>query len=894
MYGRNTPKRYRTREEMENTNKQAVISAIWENPARLFGGEWRQNRNSWEYITGGDWSGRGSVRLLRTRDGEGITVFFNHGSGRAGETPDVFTFVQERDGLGGFWETLQRVAGLYNVPLEISTEQREKMGRAQLAREVFPSLREALRLNPQGEAAKYLTETRRFEAFGEFFGELSPDSLERAKNALKSRGEQWNAADWEALGLTEKRAAAGYSVVIPYYQNGQIRGFLLRNTRKDATGPKYLFSSGLKRGAYCQQLKHGEPAYIVEGELDAIRLLQAAEQSDGAIKNVVAMGTAKPGEELAALLRSHGITSVVYVCDVEHDNAGKLKTDITAAAVRGFQSLRVEGEPVIKSLEVVELSAPQGATLNGLKVDADSYGRDNGAAMLAGAVQMEARPAWAWELERLTEWEREHRNASGLAPAGEIQERFGDIYTRSGNPYNRELIKRAVGSGALAEVLARYGITPAALNDTDEWNRNREYNNRVKQAAEELNKAVQEQANPETVGAIVRRLSEAQGANTRAEWAAQLSETFADELEAIKEQPDTLRTIWEVGGIAKNGTYYRTEYVEFYPADITVFCAPTSHGKTMILFQAALNAVRDTPKTYIYVSCEENKRQLTERALNVALDIPTTPRGTDTDCAPCFITGTRKRTIKAIIRGTTPPPEYEADTLVGSQLFGLLTARVKREITRYAEQIRPRLKFVHTEGSAESITANILYFVEQYRAAGVEVGGVFVDYMQLLTTDARSFSRHDELKDICKALKDCAARTELPVIIAAQLNRDVLKQAVGIDNISVANIGEGADVERIAHDIFLLWQVDKTPLNQYTETNTRTGEPELKPQKLGYRSKRLFTLEMGHPENAKLKRGYLYVEQMKARDGKTEGWGLFPFDGERGYIGPVDMEAMKQ
>ena len=389
-------------------------------------------------------------------------------------------------------------------------------------------------------------------------------------------------------------------------------------------------------------------------------------------------------------------------------------------------------------------------------------------------------------------------------------------------------------------------------------------------------------------------MSEAQGANTRAEWEAQLSETFADELEAIKEQPDTLRTIWEVGGIAKNGGYYRTEYVEFYPADITVFCAPTSHGKTMILFQAALNAVRDTQKTYIYVSCEENKRQLTERALNVALDIPTTKDGTEDNGAPCFITGTRKRTIKAIIRRATPPPEYKADTLEGSRLFKLLTERVNREISSYAEQIRPRLKFVHTEGSAESITANILYFVEQYRAAGVEVGGVFVDYMQLLTTDARSFSRHDELKDICKALKDCAARTELPVIIAAQLNREVLKQAVGIDNISVANIGEGADVERIAHDIFLLWQVDKTPLNQYTETNTRTGEPELKPQKLGYRSKRLFSFEMGHPENAELKRGYLYVEQMKARDGKTEGWGLFPFDGERGYIGQIDTAKMNQ
>lgn len=883
---------------MDNSNKQAVISAIWENPVRLFGGEWRQSRDSWEYITGGEWKKRGAVRLLRTRNGEGIKVFFNHGSGRAGENPDVFTFVQERDGLGGFWETLQHVAGLYNVPLEISAEQREKMGLEQLAREVFPSLREALRLNPQGEAAQYLTKTRRFEfeAFGEFFGELSHDSLERAKNALNSRGKQWNAADLEALGLTEKRAAAGYSVVIPYYQNGQIRGFLFRNTRKDAN-PKYRFSSGMTRGAYCQQLKHGEPAYIVEGELDAIRLLQAAELSGGAIKNVVAMGNAKPGEVLAALLRSHGITSVVYVCDVEYDNAGKLKTDIPAEAVRGFQSLRVEGEPVIKSLAVVELSAPLAATLNGLKIDADSYGRDNGAALLAEAVQLGARPAWAWELERLTEWEREHRNASGLAPAGEIQERFGDIYARSGNPYNRELIKRAVGSGALGEVLARYGITPAALKDTDEWNRNREYNNRVKQAAEDLNKAVQEQANPETVGAIVRRLSEAQGANTRAEWEAQLSETFEDELAAIKEQPDTLRTIWEVGGISKDGRYYRTEYVEFYPADITVFCAPTSHGKTMILFQAALNAVRDTPKTYIYVSCEENKRQLTERALNVALNIPTTDQGKDDNGAPCFIKGARKRTIKAIIRGTMPPHEYEADTLEGSHLFELLRERVNKEIKRYAEEIRPRLKFVHTEGSAESITANILYFVEQYRAAGVEVGGVFVDYMQLLTTDARSFSRHDELKEICKALHDCAAVIDLPVIIAAQLNRDVLKQTSGggIDNISVANIGEGADVERIAHDIFLLWQVDKTPLNQYTEqSNIPNEEPKLKRQKLGYRSNRLFTWNTGHPEKSELKRGYLYVEQMKARDGKTEGWGLFPFDGERGYIGPIDTDKMKE
>ena len=878
----------------DNDNKQAVIAAIWEDPAPIMGGQWRRTRTGWEYIAGVDgWTRRGCVTLKTKQRGDGLTVFFNRNSGRAGQTPDVFTFVQERDGLGGFWETLQHIARVYNVPLELSAEIHERINRARLAREVFPSLREALRLNPNGEAARYLRETRRFDTFGEFFGELSADSIKRAENALKSRGIAYGSADFAALGLTEKRAAAGFSVVLPYYKNGQIQGFLFRNTRQDGD-PKYICGTGTKRGYYCQLLKHGEPAYIVEGEIDAIRLLQAAEQSNGAIQNVIAMGTAKAGEDLAALLRSHGITSVVYIADNEHDAEGKQKTDIITAAVRGFQGLTVDGEPVINSLDIVELSAPQGADLRGLKIDADSFGRDNGAAMLAGAVQMEARPSWGWELERLTEWEQEHRNASGLAPVGDVQERFTDIYTRCVNPYERQRIKQVIGAGTLADRLAPYGITPAALNDLDEWNRNRQYNNLIKQGAADLNKAIQEQRDPDTIAGIVRQLWDAQGTNTRAEWEAQLSETFADELAAIQEQPDTLRTVWEVGNLNKNGEYKRTEYVEFYPADITVFCAPTSHGKTMFLFQAAINAVRDTAQTYIYVSCEENKRQLTERALNVALNIPTTPTGKDENGAPCFITGTRKRTIKAIIRQAAAPQEYGADTLEGSQRFEQLAARVKRELKRYEETIRPRLKFIHTEGSAESITANIAYYVEQFRKQGVEVGAVFVDYMQLLSTDARSFSRHDELKDICKALRDCAARTELPVIIAAQFNRDVLKQAVGIDNITVANIAEGADVERIAHDIFMLLQVDKTPRGQYFRYDADNSREVLNTKNLGFRSARFFSQEYGNPENAELKTGYLYVEQMKARDGKTEGWGLFPFDGERGYIGPIDTAAMKQ
>ena len=198
---------------------------------------------------------------------------------------------------------------------------------------------------------------------------------------------------------------------------------------------------------------------------------------------------------------------------------------------------------------------------------------------------------------------------------------------------------------------------------------------------------------------------------------------------------------------------------------------------------------------------------------------------------------------------------------------------------------------MHTEATIESICSNIVRTVEDYRRQGVDVGGVFVDYMQLLTTENRNYSRHDELKDICKALRDCAGRTELPVVVGAQLNREVLKN--GIDGITVANIGEGADIERIAHDIYLVWQVDKTQESLYTTTDGQ-GNTTVNPRNLNTRSKRIYTRAQLNPADRVLKTGYIYVERMKARDGKTEGWGLFPYDGERGFIGENDESKMKE
>ena len=878
---------------MANENKAAVIAAIWQNPERLFNHPFRQTSGAWE-IMGGNGHQKGEIRLTMTKTGTNIYVHGNTGSGIAGQHIDVFTYA-ERYALNtaGFKETLHRLAELYNIKIEYSEETARKMSREMIAREVCPCLIESLRKNPTGAAGKYITETRGL-SIDAHFGELTADSLNRAKEHLRNRGISYTVEDFKALGLTEDYARYGYNVVMPNYHNGQVNGFIFRNTNPNVAKKDRLRASGGMTRVYCDRLTIGAPVYVVEGEMDAINLIQAG------FTNVIAMGGASNAETLGRLLRANGINRVTYVPDVEYNEDGTRDLTKITAALNAFHTIQVDGERVITHLHVSEFETPDGVSLNGYKADVNSYAIENGNDALAVAVEMNETYWYDYELRQLREWAA---TATGWNVGELFRDRFSAIYKRC-DAFEREAIKRAIKGVSLYE---QHDVTPSALDSIDKWGEQRDYNNRIAAAYTEMGKAIEDGANPVVIADIIARLNEAQATNSTDEWNRQLNESFADELEAIKVQPETLKTKWELGVIRKDSPapFRRTEYIEFYPADITVFCAPTSHGKTMILFQSALDMVREHPnKTFLYVSCEENKRQLLERALNVYIPIPNTPNGKDEQGNYCFLSKTRRKTIKAVLRNDTPPYEY-SPFMNTSEHYDTIEPRIKGYIKQYGEQVRPRLKLIHSDATAESICSNIKQYVREAEERGEQVGAVFVDYIQLLSAENKHYSRHDELKTICLALRDCAAVTELPVIIAAQFNREGFKG--GVDDLTVAHIGEAADIERIAHDIFLVWQTDKTNLSLYTKpiyatttdkdgkvkqnTNEVVGH-KVDGSKLGIRSFRLFSRGGTFGNEYALKTGCLYVEHLKARDGETGGWGLFPYNGESGQIQENNKDLM--
>ena len=294
---------------MINDNKTAIVNAIWENPQTAFGCPFKQSNKYWENLRGGEYNERGKIRLTLTANGGNIMVFYNGGSRT--EKSDVFTYLETYVlKTAGFRETLTELGRLYGIDLHLTNSDKQALTRAALAREVAPSLIEALRLNPQGETARYITETRGLKMDGVHFGELTAKSIEAVKSSLKNRGYRYAADDLRALGITQERADGGYNCVIPIYRNGQVQGFIFRNIRPGvAKGDRYKYSAGegLTTCGYCDALTPETAAVLVEGQIDAIRLIQAG------IPNVIATGGAKINDNIARLLHSRRINEIYYI-----------------------------------------------------------------------------------------------------------------------------------------------------------------------------------------------------------------------------------------------------------------------------------------------------------------------------------------------------------------------------------------------------------------------------------------------------------------------------------------------------------------------------------------------------------------------------------------------------
>lgn len=410
-------------------------------------------------------------------------------------------------------------------------------------------------------------------------------------------------------------------------------------------------------------------------------------------------------------------------------------------------------------------------------------------------------------------------------------------------------------------LMRKAGVTRFALDLIDRNEARTDKRTRIKEALEDFVK-IAEGGNIEALQKNFSDLQRAVYSDNYNGFEAQLHTTPETIAAATASRGDYLATTWNLY-TEERGQYVASRPVSFAPSSVSFVAAPTSHGKTAFLLATAMQfarAAKGTNKVYLYVSIEEDTEKLYIRCYNSEINTRFYPgRSPRVD---------NKKVIRDHLRAQDLPGEY-ADT-------------IEAGMKRFWNDVAPNLKLVNADTDIEKLCCNIEAVALDLDAQGLQLGGVFLDYLQLMSAEGHFSLRTDEMKAICYRMKVCAEAIRVPFVCAAQLNRDASKKAEYLNGVNLTNLGESSEIEKIANDVFLLWQVDKIEADQLG-TGGRKGRIKRVTQEFSDKDIRVV-------RNPNSGNGFLYLECLKARDFETGGCCLIEWNAQTGHLYPDSVE----
>ena len=427
---------------------------------------------------------------------------------------------------------------------------------------------------------------------------------------------------------------------------------------------------------------------------------------------------------------------------------------------------------------------------------------------------------------------------------GEIQDRSGGLSDRDKDSLLDEIVIASLKLQPLdkdiflkdflsQEAIKELGISEESLSITvDRLTTNRDRENQ-QEALKKLLSTVTELQNKGEVGEALELLE----ANIKKIKLEARAAEYSKLLLPITEEQVKAEEAAQPDGI-NSGFKINEEDLILPGGAISVFAAPTNHGKTLMLINTILNALQKNPgKKYILFTYEERANQILQYFLNAYMEIDLNKS---------------KKTNRRLLRDYF---KTGATTFISQENHDAFLRKKDAFFKEYIETGRILISYVNY--SSTELTGAIEYL---HKAGGL--GGIFIDYFQLLRLPQESYrnysSRQEELKQICIALKDVAVSTGLPLVLAAQFNREV----TNLMRLHATNIGEAGDIERIVNTLIGIWNLEKEPVLKGI-TNQETDEIKKK---------------VGEEKEG------IWIEILKSRDLPTGAGELLDFNGNTGKI----------
>ena len=266
---------------------------------------------------------------------------------------------------------------------------------------------------------------------------------------------------------------------------------------------------------------------------------------------------------------------------------------------------------------------------------------------------------------------------------------------------------------------------------------------------------------------------------------AEQEDTFASLLK------DNTEELWDSYKVASQAlktkfsfwNYAVKDYFDFsFPSGaISIIGAQTNHGKSKVLQSIALDTIEsmEEGETVLYITYEESEGGVNAQFLNSYFNDILTRQG---------VRGSNLKTITDYL--TTGSTRYmNGDTI--EKFF-------QKEQEWKAIRREGKIKIVRPDDNfLQTLTALILYATKK-----LKVKAIFIDYVQeIYVEDWSKYSRTDELKQAMVELDAIAQRTNLPIIMAAQLS----KEAVSPLDLYNQFIADSSWIGRKASEIILIW-----------------------------------------------------------------------------------------
>ena len=574
-----------------------------------------------------------------------------------------------------------------------------------------------------------------------------------------------------------KGIGSTHRLTIPYRSGGSVKGFKFR-TVGDAT-PKYLNSTGLDRlGGFfnLSGVKGDKDVVIVEGELDSLSATARG------VENVVATGGSSIASDQVKDAIRRGAKSFTLCLDTEPGKEEETAKRITSA----IEVILGEG---VNRVYIVTLP-----DLGGDKTDPDRLIKESGVEAFREAIRG-ALPYYEYKLQETLSKYGKIEEERGLQPKDidSLLDEVVETASQIPDATDRDRYKKLFTS---LEAIKGLGISEESLSITvDRLTTTRDKEAQAKEFKKLLSEATQLQDKGETDKALElldSKVKEVKLKDKATEFSSLMIPIKENELkERQANKPESLNSGYTIGG----------EPLLLPSGAISILTAPTSHGKTTFLINMALNVAQSNPDTETYLfSYEEDGDSILINTLNTYLDEE--------------ISSNNRRTLKSYF--TTGSTEY-----IKSQSRDYFTS-TKDKFFRELIETR-RLNIHYSSYNSDTIIEAIRYLHKHAKP-----GAIFIDYIQLLNLPEgkyKTYSRQEEIKEICIALKDVAVETGLPIILGAQFNREVVNQL----RLHATKIGEAGDIERIANLIVGFWNNNFKPLatdGELNEINNKGVAPD--------------------------------------------------------------------